>query len=55
MSSGGDAVDFINFEEGVGDLARSFSIQEQPTYPHEDDFSQLVFMGAEEGSVELGW
>jgi hypothetical protein len=55
MSSGGDAVDFINFVEGVGDLARSILVQEQPTYPYEDDFSQLVFMGAEEGSLELGW
>jgi hypothetical protein len=55
LSSGGDGVDFINFEEGVGDLARSFSVQEQPTYPHEHDFSKWVFMGAEEGSVELGW
>ncbi|KAK4096631.1 hypothetical protein N658DRAFT_562316 [Parathielavia hyrcaniae] len=55
MSSGGDAVDFINFEEGVGDLARSFSVHEHSTYTHEDDFSQFVFIGAEEGSVELGW
>lgn len=39
MSSVGGAVGLIDFEEGVGDLARSFPDQKRHTYPHEYDFS----------------